>query len=115
MNKKDLQALAQEATLSIKTGADLTEFRQMLTKVTVEAALATDEDDTGAPRLSQFDARPTVSEGGYAALFLYSKLVEDARAGPRSIFLTAFQRRITTKMQPKFQFSKTNWLRNPVS
>ena len=39
MNKKDLQALANTAAKSIKTEADLNEFRQMLTKITVEAAL----------------------------------------------------------------------------
>ena len=39
MKQKDLQRLAQEAAKSIKTEADLNEFRQMLTKVTVEAAL----------------------------------------------------------------------------
>lgn len=39
MNKKELQSLAQTAAQSIKTEADLNEFRQMLTKITVEAAL----------------------------------------------------------------------------
>jgi putative transposase len=39
MNKKDLQSLAQTAAKSIKTEADLNQFRQMLTKITVEAAL----------------------------------------------------------------------------
>ncbi|MEQ8407031.1 MAG: IS256 family transposase [Gammaproteobacteria bacterium] len=39
MNKKDLQALANTAAKSIKTEADLNEFRQILTKITVEAAL----------------------------------------------------------------------------
>ena len=39
MNRKDLQALANTAAKSIKTEADLNEFRQMLTKITVEAAL----------------------------------------------------------------------------
>ena len=39
MNKKELEAFAQEAAKHIKTEKDLTDFRQMLTKVTVEAAL----------------------------------------------------------------------------
>ena len=37
MNKKELQAIAQAAAKNIKTEADLNEFRQMLTKITVEA------------------------------------------------------------------------------
>jgi len=39
MKKEDLQAFAQEAAKNIKTKADLTEFRQMLFKITVEAEL----------------------------------------------------------------------------
>lgn len=39
MNKKDLEAFGREAAKHIKTETDLNEFRQMLTKVTVEAAL----------------------------------------------------------------------------
>lgn len=38
MNPKDLEAFAKEAAKSIKTESDLDLFRQMLTKVTVEAA-----------------------------------------------------------------------------
>ncbi len=45
MNKKELQALAQQAAKSIKTETDLNEFRQMLTKMTVEAALNAELDD----------------------------------------------------------------------
>lgn len=45
MKKKDLQALAQEAAKSIKSESDLNEFRQMLTKITVEAALNAELDD----------------------------------------------------------------------
>jgi transposase-like protein len=45
MNKEQLEALAREAAKSIKTEADLTDFRQMLTKVTVETALNAELDD----------------------------------------------------------------------
>ena len=45
MKKEDLQAFAQEAAKNIKTEADLTEFRQMLTKITVEAALNAELDE----------------------------------------------------------------------
>lgn len=39
MNKKELEAFAKEPAKSIKSETDLTDFRKMLTKVTVEAAL----------------------------------------------------------------------------
>ncbi len=39
MKRKDLEAIAQAAAKNIKTEADLNEFRQMLTKITVETAL----------------------------------------------------------------------------
>ena len=45
MKKKELQAIAQWAAKSIKTEEDLNEFRQMLTKITVEAALNAELDD----------------------------------------------------------------------
>ena len=45
MKKEDLQAIAQEAAKNIKTEEDLNEFRQMLTKITVEAALNVELDD----------------------------------------------------------------------
>lgn len=39
MNRKELEAFAKEAAKGIKTPEDLTEFSQMLKKITVEAAL----------------------------------------------------------------------------
>jgi len=45
MKHRELLALAKEAGKSIKSEADLTELRQMLTKVTVEAALNAELDD----------------------------------------------------------------------
>ena len=45
MNRKELQAIAQAAAKNIKTEEDLNEFRQMLTKITVEAALNAELDD----------------------------------------------------------------------
>jgi len=45
MDKKELQALAQAAAKNIKSETDLNEFRQMLTKITVEAALSAELDD----------------------------------------------------------------------
>ena len=45
MDKKELQAIAQAAAKNIKSEADLNEFRQMLTKITVETALNAELDD----------------------------------------------------------------------
>jgi putative transposase len=45
MKKADLQSIAQEAVKNIKSEADLNEFRQMLTKITVEAALNAELDE----------------------------------------------------------------------
>lgn len=45
MNKEQLEAFAREAAKSIKTESDLNDFRQMLTKVTVETALNAELDD----------------------------------------------------------------------
>ena len=45
MKKKELQEIAQAAAKNIKTEEDLNEFRQMLTKITVEAALNAELDD----------------------------------------------------------------------
>jgi|TARA_R110002051_G_scaffold265531_1_gene325397 putative transposase len=39
MNKQELEAFAKQAAKGIKSEADLNDFRAMLTKVTVEAAL----------------------------------------------------------------------------
>ena len=44
MNKKELEAFAREAAKSIKTEKDLNNFSQMLTKITVEAALNAELD-----------------------------------------------------------------------
>ena len=45
MNKKQLEAFAREAAKSLKTEKDLSDFSQMLTKITVEAALNAELDD----------------------------------------------------------------------
>ena len=45
MKKQDLEAFAREVAKGLKTEQDLNEFSQMLTKVTVEAALNAELDD----------------------------------------------------------------------
>ena len=44
MNKKELEAFAREAAKGMKTEQDLNDFRKILTKVTVEAALNAELD-----------------------------------------------------------------------
>jgi len=57
MKKKELKAIARAAAKNIKTEADLNEFRQMLTKITVETALNAELDDhLGFDRHEQSDA-----------------------------------------------------------
>ncbi len=57
MNKKELQAIAHAAAKNIKTEDDLKDFQQMLTKITVEAALNAELDDhLGFERLEQSEA-----------------------------------------------------------
>jgi putative transposase len=45
MNRQELESFAREAAKSIKTEKDLSAFSQMLTKITVEAALNAELDD----------------------------------------------------------------------
>lgn len=45
MKKEELEAFAREAAKSLKTEQDLNDFSQMLTKITVEAALNAELDD----------------------------------------------------------------------
>ena len=45
MDKKTLEAFAREVAKGLKTEKDLAEFRQILTKVTVEAALNAELDE----------------------------------------------------------------------
>lgn len=72
MNKKELQAIAQAAAKNIKTEADLNEFRQMLTKITVETALNTELDDhLGCARHEQSDTGN--SRNGYTSKTLQTE------------------------------------------
>ena len=45
MNQKELLAFVKEATRSMKTEKDLSDFSRMLKKVTVEAALGAEFDE----------------------------------------------------------------------
>lgn len=66
MNKKDVEAFAREAAKGLKTQEDLKEFSQMLTKITVEAALNAELDDhLGYDRNEQSDN--SNSRNGYTS------------------------------------------------
>ncbi len=55
MKTEELKAIAEQAAKNIKTEQDLNEFRQMLTKITVEAALNAELDDHPGLRTSRKD------------------------------------------------------------
>ncbi len=66
MKKKELEAIAQAAAKNIKTEADLNEFHQMPTKITVEMALNAELDDyLGFERHEQSDSDN--SRNGYTS------------------------------------------------
>jgi putative transposase len=72
MDKKELRAMAEAAAKNIKTEADLNEFRQMLTKVTVETALNAELDDhLGYVRHDQSDTEN--SRNGYTSKTLQTE------------------------------------------
>jgi hypothetical protein len=67
MNKKELQALAQQAAKNIKTEKDLCEFSAMLKKITIEAALNAELDEhLGYERHQPSDNANTLN--GYSRL-----------------------------------------------
>ena len=72
MKKKELQAIAQAAAKNIKTEDDLNEFRQMLTKITVETALNAELDDhLGFSKHEQSEADN--SRNGYSSKTLQTE------------------------------------------
>ena len=72
MKNKELQAIAQAAAKNIKTEGDLNEFRQMLTKMTVEAALNAELDEhLGFARHEQSESAN--SRNGYSSKTLQTE------------------------------------------
>lgn len=64
MNREELEAFAREAAKSLKTEKDLNDFSQMLTKITVEAALNAEiEDHLGYGKYEKHNS--TNSRNGY--------------------------------------------------
>ncbi|MGD8909773.1 MAG: IS256 family transposase [Chromatiales bacterium] len=75
MNKKELQALAQQAAKSIKSERDLCDFSAMLKKITVEAALNAELDEHLGYERHQ-SSNNTNSRNGYSSKTL---LTDDGR------------------------------------
>lgn len=72
MNKKELRAIAEAAAKNIKTEDDLNQFRQMLTKITVETALNAElEDHLGFGKGGRSDA--SNNRNGYTSKTLGEK------------------------------------------
>jgi putative transposase len=72
MNKKELEAFAREAAKTIKTEKDLSDFSQMLTKITVETALGAELDD----HLGYYKHQPSSvdnSRNGYSSKTLITE------------------------------------------
>jgi transposase-like protein len=100
MNKKELEAFAREAAKGLKTEKDLNEFSQMLTKITVEAALNAElEDHLGYSRHEQSDN--TNSRNGYTAKTLKTEDGQFELKTPRDRE-GSFEPRLVKKGQTRF-------------
>ena len=100
MNKKELQVIAQAAAKNIKTEADLNEFRQMLTKITVEAALNAELDDhLGFAKHEQSEADN--NRNGYTPKTLQTEDGQFELDTPRD-WAGSFEPRLVKKHQRRF-------------
>ena len=100
MNKKDLEAFAREAAKTLKTEKDLNEFRQMLTKVTVEAALNAELDDhLGYGKHEQ--STSTNSRNGYSSKTLKTEEGQFELDTPRDRN-SSFEPQLVKKRQTRF-------------
>ncbi len=100
MNKKELEAFAREAAKTIKTEKDLNNFRQMLTKVTVETALNTELDEhLGYERHEASDA--SNSRNGYSSKILRTEDGQFELNTPRDRE-GSFEPQLVRKQQTRF-------------
>ena len=100
MKKKELEAIAQAAAKNIKTEADLNEFRQMLTKITVETALNAELDDhLGFDRHEQSDTDN--SRNGYTSKTLQTEEGQFELDTPRDR-AGSFEPQLVKKHQRRF-------------
>ncbi len=100
MKKEDLEAFGREAAKTIKTPEDLNDFRAMLTKVTVEAALNAELDDhLGYDKNSKSDSEN--SRNGSSRKTLRTEDGQFELDTPRDR-LGDFEPRIVKKHQTRF-------------
>jgi len=100
MNKKELEAFAREAAKSIKSESDLNDFRQMLTKVTVETALNAELDDhLGYGRHQQSES--SNSRNGYSRKTLKTEDGQFELDTPRDR-VGSFEPQLVKKQQTRF-------------
>jgi transposase-like protein len=100
MDTKELQAIAQAAAKNIKTEDDLNEFRQMLTKITVETALNVELDDhLGYDKHECTDADN--SRNGYSSKTLQTEDGQFTLDTPRDR-AGSFEPRLVKKHQRRF-------------
>ncbi|WP_092251517.1 IS256 family transposase [Colwellia chukchiensis] len=100
MNKKELEAFAKQAAKSIKSEADLTDFRKMLTKVTVEAALNAELDEhLGYARYEQSNHQN--SRSGYSPKTIRTEDGEVDLDTPRDRD-SSFEPQLVKKNQTRF-------------
>lgn len=100
MNKKELEAFAKQAAKSIKTESDLTDFRKMLTKVTVEAALNAELDEhLGYSRYEQ--SHKDNYRNGYSSKTIRTEDGEVDLDAPRDRD-SSFEPQIVKKNQTRF-------------
>jgi len=100
MNKEKLEAFAREAAKSIKTESDLNDFRQMLTKVTVETALNAELDDHLGYDKHQQNNTPN-SRNGYARKTLRTEDGQFEIEAPRDRD-GSFEPKLVKKHQTRF-------------
>lgn len=100
INKKELQAIAQAAAKNIKTEDDLRDFQQMLTKITVEAALNAELDDhLGFERHEQSEADN--NRNGYSTKTIRTEVGQFERDTPRDR-AGSFEPKLVKKHQRRF-------------
>jgi len=100
MNKIELEAFAREAAKSIKSESDLNDFRQMLTKVTVETALNAELDDhLGYGRHQQSES--SNSRNGYSRKTLKTEDGQFELDTPRDR-AGSFEPQLVKKQQTRF-------------
>ena len=100
MNKAELEAFAREAAKSIKTEKDLNAFSQMLTKITVEAALNAELDEhLGYGKYQQSDGEN--SRNGFSSKTLKTEDGQFEVAIPRDRN-SSFEPQLVSKHQTRF-------------